>query len=344
MKRSTFWVCILSLTLAAVCAAHTPLGGLTVAVSPDGKTIVAGGDSRALYIIDSATLEVKQRVWLRTSIYGLYFNNEGTKLLVEDTDTTVHFVNTQTWTEEKEQKNAGYVSRALKADICAVLSASKEVSFISMTDAAPKGKITFDKDIAAFAINLEGTKLAVVSKEEKDESEKAVASADIPKDLKGIARREFERRNDGKTSTLAFFEVPSGKELSRTKTYYTTSAGATGFFAGEEFVIVNYSNENIKLNAKGDGAMFELQNSYNYGIGISRDYQFIGTGGLSNGTYTKVEGMNMKAFNIDKLPGWPEYFKGFAFGPDGTAYGITSSYRLVKIKTDGLVEKTVPIY
>jgi hypothetical protein len=338
------FVWCVSLWVAAVCMAHTPLGGLTVAVSPDGKTIVAGGDTRALYIMDAATLEVKQRVWLKTSIYGMYFNNEGTKLLVEDTDQIVYFVNTQTWVVEKEQKNAGYVSCAMKTDVCAVLSASKEVSFISMTDATAKGKIVFDKDIAAFGISAEGTKLAVLSKEEKDDSEKTVASADIPKDLKGITRREFERRNDGKTSTLALFEVPSGKELSRTKTYYTTSAGATAFFAGNDVIIVNYSNEDIKLTAKGDGTMFELQNSYNYGIGVSCDYKWIGSGGLSNGTYTTIEGLNMKAFNIDKLPGWPEYFKGFAFGPDGTGYATTTSYRLVKIKPDGSVEKTVPVY
>jgi hypothetical protein len=52
----------------------------------------------------------------------------------------------------------------------------------------------------------------------------------------------------------------------------------------------------------------------------------------------------MKTFEIDRLPGWPEYYKGFGFGPDGTVYGVTTAYRLVRINKNGEAEKVVPVY
>ena len=90
--------------------------------------------------------------------------------------------------------------------------------------------------------------------------------------------------------------------------------------------------------------MFKLDNSYNYGIGVSVDQKVIMSGGLSDGTYTKVDGLNKVKFQPDRLSGWPEYFKGFAVAGDGTAYGSTSAYRVIKIKPGGQFEKSVPVY
>ena len=344
MKKLSMFIAALSLLTTVSVWAHTPLGALAVDVSPDGKTIVAAGDSRVLYVIDAATLEIKQRVWLKSSIWGISFTNDGKKLLAEDTDSTVFFIDTQNWTIEKEQSKCGYLTPAAKVDLCAVLSGSKEVTVMAMTDGSFKGKVTFDKDIASFAINPDGTKLAIVSKEQKDDSEPTVKSNEIPADLKGIARKEFERKNDGKTSEFALFEIPSGKELSRVKIYYTTNAGAPAVFDGDNVVLVNYSSENARITPKGEVTMFDLKNSYNYGIGFSNDGTLLGTGGLSDGTYTKISGLQMLSFRIDKLPGWPEYFKSFAFASDGTLYGTTTGYRLIKIKPDGSIEKSIPVY
>ena len=54
-----------TIAFAAVSLARDPSwGGLAgLAVSPDGKTIVTGGQNRVIYVLDAATLEVKQRVW-----------------------------------------------------------------------------------------------------------------------------------------------------------------------------------------------------------------------------------------------------------------------------------------
>ena len=77
------------------------MGGLTVALSPDGKVMVAAGDNRTLYILDPGKMEVTQRVWLGVCIVGLQFNKDGNVLLAEDTDGTLHLIDVKTWQEKK---------------------------------------------------------------------------------------------------------------------------------------------------------------------------------------------------------------------------------------------------
>lgn len=94
MKRSTsirslFTVCNVALILSSPAIAGIPLGGLTVAISPDGKTLVAGGDTRTLLIIDPESLEVKIRVWVETTITDLYFSKDGGTLLIGDSSDRV---------------------------------------------------------------------------------------------------------------------------------------------------------------------------------------------------------------------------------------------------------------
>ena len=347
MKRIFLWVFLFVIVILVVstASAHTPLGGLTVAVSPDDKTIVTGGDNRVLYVMDAKSLKITKRIWLKTTIWGLHFNKDGSRLLVEDTEKTISFVDTKTWKVEKEVRKAGYLIPAMEANLfAAVNSKKKKIMFMSMDDGSLKGKVVLDKYVAAFGINAKGDRLAVLSKDEKDADEKVVKSGDIPKDLKGADRIEFKQRNDGKTSIFYIFNIPSGKELLRKKIYFKTSTGSRVLFDGKAILVLNYKNENARVESKGEPRMFQLLNSYNYGIGLSGNQKFVCSGGLANGTYTKVKGLESKAFKIDRMPGWPEYFKGFAFDSKGNAYGTTSGYRIIKIKPDGTVEKEVPVY
>ncbi|MGE0087200.1 MAG: hypothetical protein AB7S75_22575 [Desulfococcaceae bacterium] len=77
---------------------------------------------------------------------------------------------------------------------------------------------------------------------------------------------------------------------------------------------------------------------------MSADQKIFMSGGLAHGTYTKIDGMNKSEFKPDRLPGCPEYFKGFAVAADGTAYGSTSGYRIIRIKPGGTVDKSFPVF
>jgi hypothetical protein len=142
---------------------------------------------------------------------------------------------------------------------------------------------------------------------------------------------------------LAEYDIASGKQT-KLQTVFYAPGGYKGLLVGSEHsLIISYSN----LNARWSGDRIELfhsENSYNYGSGISQDHTRFVTGGLRSGTYVHTAEMKTIRFKIDSLPGWPEYYTGFGFGPDGTAYGTTTAYRLVVISPQGKLIKALPVY
>src|SRR5262245_35859612 len=70
-------------------AAH--LNGLdAVAVSPDGKSVAAGGQNRVVYLLDADSLAVTRRILLGARIVHMTYNKDGSRLIVEDDAERVH--------------------------------------------------------------------------------------------------------------------------------------------------------------------------------------------------------------------------------------------------------------
>lgn len=91
-----------------------------------------------------------------------------------------------------------------------------------------------------------------------------------------------------------------------------------------------------------------LPNRFGYGWGVALDHAQLGTGSLASGAVGVLspDGFRVTEFTLpDRLPGWPEYFAGFAFAPDApSVYGVTSAFRLIPIRTDGEIVASVPVY
>ena len=348
MIRTLF--AFLAVVVTAPCLlAGTPLGGLAVAVSPDGSTLLAGGDNRTLYVLDPGSLEVKQRLWLGTTIVALHYNKDGSRLLVQDSDGVVHFLDSKDFKKLSEHEDLDKMSMAAQADIAAGLDSNYQgnaVRFFSTQDGTELGKVLFAKgdSVNCFGLNTTGDTVAVLMNGKTDAAEKKLSYSDIPKDLKGVARDEFSQKNDGKTAVFATFKVPSGEKIAEHKLFFTSNANARILFDDSDALVVNYSNDNARIKSDGTVEMFELGNSYNYGIGLSPDQSTILTGGLRNGSITIVDGMKGVSFRVQKLPGWPEYFKGFCADGNGAIYASTSGYRVIKLNSQGRVEKEVGCY
>lgn len=348
MLSSVLFVGLITMFCASAFASSSQLNGLAVALSPADDVLVVGGDNRALLIADPATMEVTNRLWLGVSIYDLQFNKDGSQLLVEDTSGTVHQVDAKAWKLVKSEKDAEQINVSREADILAALNKDRKghvVKFLSASDLSLKGQVTLEKgqNVIAFGLNAKGTRLAILLDAVKDDSEPKVTKK--PSDLKGLAAEEFVLKNDGKTSQFMVFDVPGGEKLVDKKLYYSPYGTRWKiYFQGDNAMITCYLNVNATVTPEGEVTLFKFENSYNYGIGASPDQTVIMTGGLSNGTYTKVDGMKQTLFKSDKVATWPEYFKCFAVAADGTAYGSTSAYRVIRIKPDGSFDQAFPIY
>jgi len=344
MKHGLSILVVLSLLLWVPAAgAHTPKGGLgDAAMSPDGRILVVGGDTRALYVLDPATLEVKKRIWIKTNIYEMEFNKDGSTLMVEDTKEILYFIDSATWEIKTRVEKAGRFSAAPAVDLVAGLESSSrqsKIRLLSMTDGLVKSEIEYPGSVQLIAIDAAAKRLALLAEGPRDQEEKKK----VPNDLKGLEKKLFQQQHDGRISALVEYDLATGKMTRRQDVFYFPSAQVGMLLEGQTALALTYGNDNALWEGEKT-SLFETDNSYNYGAGISPDRRVFVTGGLLQGTYVRTEGLKMTTFTVPALPGWPEYFKGFGFGPDGTAYGVTTGYRLVVIDPQGQVVKAVPIY
>lgn len=335
-----------SLLISATAFAATPLDGLTVAVSPDGSKLVAGGDTRTLLVLDPATLEVKERIWAETTLTALKFSSDGSVLAAQDTDGSVLLYDTAKWTKVKQFPKCDRMTTAQTPGLFAGSDedyAGAKITVRTLKDGTQKGQVQLEKDfrVEALAIDESGKKLAVLSQAKDDSAEKKLGYNDTPKDLRGLAKSEFEEKNNGRTSLFRIYDIASGKQLSEAKLWYSPNL-CTVRFIGDDILVSGYSNVNARITPKGDITLFEQQNSYNYGTGYSGDGSLLMTGGLRDATITTTADMAAQKLEISKLPGWPEYFKGFDADKSGNVYGGTTAYRIIKIK-GGKVEKEAPV-
>lgn len=357
-------VCALALgvVLAGSSAqAATPLGGLTVAVSPDGMQLVAGGDNRVLYVLDPASLEVKKRVAFGSPIIQMAFDAKGATLAVSDTDGTLHLIETKDWKTKAKLKDKHRVVFSARNDLAASADRDHRASAIvvsSTVDGKDLFRLPLPKEmpVAALGISPDGMKLAALLGANDDPSEPKVNFSDIPKDLKGLAKTDFQLRNDGKTSLVQIYDLKSGKLLSEKKVFFTMNATqSVAVFIKGGVVFNEYSNQGFQMKDDGEGRLVQFDGSFLYGSGVSQDGKYIMAGNLRqfalidtgalDATTNTAEKLAGTLNSLNALPGWPEYFKGF----DATAnakvfYGATSGYRVVMFGADGKVIKAEPIF
>ncbi len=325
----------------------TPSSGLPgIAVSPDGKTIALGGISRVIYILDAKTFKVIKRIWVKTQVLNLAFNKTGSTLVSENRDATLNFINMADYSLIKSyDKVAGLTVSPISNEAIVHTYRAKpySINVYSMTEGTLLRSIPVDKKIQLCGIDADGKRLIVLTRSEK-KIEKKIPRNMIPKNLKGIEREEFIQKNDGKVSEIIEFNPKSGKLISRSTIFFTNSQYAKMAVTSKAVYIFNYGNVNANISKDGKVKIFRPANQYNYGIGISTDNKTIAGGGLRNGSIYDIKSEKTIKFKISSIPGWPEYFKGFAFAKDGKFYAGTSAFRIIEFDSSGKKLRAVPIY
>lgn len=342
---------LLTLGLAGPAWPATPKGALgAVAVSPDGTAVVAAGDNQVLYVIEPDTLEVRSRVHIATTPLELWYSADGSRLAMLTTDDDLVFFETGSWAEQETVEGVYAVAHAAAADSLVVLGRPKKgqdgsfatpLIVLPLGGGAPTVNASLAGEVAAIASKSDASAFAALTKQAKDESE---AKQDPPADLKGLDKEVFRLQHDQQSSQLILLDG-AGAETGRYPTWYSQSGDFFGIYgeSGIHFLVYNNKNATFAL----DGSLvtvFAAPGSYNYGLGADPAQARAAVGSLRQGALVELASGTGPSFEIQALRGWPEYYKDFAFAPDGTVWAGTSSYRLVHIGADGKVLAVAPIY
>ncbi len=326
------------------------LDGLAIAVSLAGDKLTVGGDTRTLLQLDPGTLQVKARHWIGTAIVNLGYNKDGSILAVQDSQSKLFLYDTSTWKAKYTLSNYEELAVHSASDTMAGIDHNwngSSVSFNSMKDGANLGKASFEakERVVGFGFSKDGKKFAVMTTSDEYKGEKKVEYRDIPKDLRGIAREDFQARNDGKMSRVRVIEVPTGKILSDSKSFFTMYEGIAGF-AGDKIVWIGRNQSAAVLDAKGEGVIFNTKNGANHGFGFSPDQSIMATGNNGQFSVMSVPAMTTKSHvRLPRLPGATEYVASrvSVSGDNSAIYMTTNAYRVLKIGGDGKLIKAEPL-
>ena len=323
--------------------AYTPKGALgAIAISHDGAQLVAAGDNRVLYVLDPESFEVKQRNWIEINPIDMVFSKDGQTVVALSTDPNLYFYNTSDWSLKNKIEDTGPMAYAAEADKLVYTDEDRKDATISIVDmaTAKPTDVSFKVGMPVIAVGVtpDASLIAVLGKPENTEAE---TKERPPRELRGAEKITFKQQNDGKAAKIIWYNH-KGEKVKEFDSWFSISSDPRIIMPdAENLYVINYSNENAHIVGE-EIKIFELSNSFNYGQNISPNQQWIGSGGLRRGSVTAINEQS-KTFEIDSLPSWPEYFEGFAVSNDGTIYGGTSAYRLVKVPL-GQVEKTAPIH
>ena len=327
--------------------AATPLGGLAVAISPDGTQLVAAGDSRAFYDIEPATLKVKRRAPFGRAVVSMGFSGSGKQLVVESTN-AISLVDPSTFKVARTIEGADFLSVAPSVGLAAYRSRKRPASVRILNLASGKEIASIEYDVSAglsaMGLSPDGKRLLIFGSGRRDEAEKEIPRKDRPKDLKGAARTEYHHKHDGRMAPFRIVDVTTGKNIARGKSWVCPGGGTRVTWSGQEAFVSTYGNDNARVAKDGTIHYFAMHNSYNYGMGSSITGNAILSGGLRKGSRTALPSLKATTFELKAVPGFPEYWRSFSLSASGTGFGGTSAFRVARIDAKGTIEQVAFIH
>jgi WD40 repeat protein len=298
--------------------------------------------------MDPTTLEVKERVWNGISITQMAFSKDGAVLAATDGDGIVTLFDAKTLQRKTDVNHCEIAAFSTKADLFAGIEGNRRdnttLHIYGLGDGASKMKVKIAPKIpvTAVALDLEGKLAAVLYEGQNDAGEKK-STPDAA--VKGFDRTIAQQKGDGRTALVEFYEVPTGKKIASHTLFYSCSGTASAVVLDGKMIVVNYQNQNAAIGQDGSVKMFECANSYNYGIAFTTDFSTILTGGLANLALTTTSDLVSKGFTVkERLPSWPEYFRGFAGNAEGVLFGASDGYRVFAINRNASIKLEKPAF
>ena len=322
----------LSLAVPFTASADTPANGIGgIAVSPDGKTVLAAGDTRVVYVLDAATMEVKDRVYTGTTVVWMTYRQDGKVVFARDTSGVLTAVDTSTFKPVWQLKGTQTADYALAANLLAVTVRKKYNEYLARTIDANTFETKSETALPVKfyprgqGISIDGLKMVVTSSSRrvKDEERKRP-----PSDMRGLERNVFRHKHDQYGSQIAQIDLTTGQTeitdswwySSRPKHIHVTMGGAT---------VLGYTSDNATIAPSGEVTMIDAGSRSQYSAMTMPAGDAYVIGAMRQISLKKAGSDSAQVFKLKRMAGWPEYVLRFTTGPNGKIYASTNAYRVI---------------
>ncbi len=332
-KAASVFACALGVIVLISSSALALHGG---AASPDGAWFVVGGDNRAIYVYDTKTWEIAKRIWIGSRVRQVHFTPDGSQCVVLDDHGVARIYNPKDWTKAREMPGMRAFAMARNAPV-AVASGRKKggrwdeyvVKVLSVPGWEVTGEIPLEKGrtLVATAITADGKTAYARTRGFKDDTEKQKDPGPEPKGW--TAKGLWRMRKDGQVSELLVIDVAK-KAIAKKIVCYDTPTNCRLYPVPQGAVSVVYGQYCGWLNAATGEYTTQITKQFAYGSGQDRAGNLY-IGSLRSYLVLTPNGKPLAKKQASKLPGFPEYFRGFAPLGSDLVVGVTDAFRLILI-------------
>lgn len=340
---------------AALLAAASPafgdspangIGGL--AVSPDGTTLIAAGDTRVIYKLDAATMTVTERFYQKSTLVWMDYRSDGKVVFTRDTSGVLAAYDAETfemlWSVKRSEdvdyapfsNQLIYATQAYKD--------GKRTGALTVVDAgtfADQATYELGEMVpAALGISQEGLRAVVISRPEKRDSEER---AQPPSGMKGIERSTFRLKNDKRGSKIAQIDLLLG-QVSMTESWYSSNSIKELTVTPTMAFIGGFSGQSATIDAAGEVTIVDSGTNIHHSATMTAGANAMVTGTQNAIVIKKLGSDAVQEIKFDRLPGWSENVIRFDHGPDGKLYGGTTGYRIVVFDPSTGGAQAYPVY
>lgn len=349
MKKSMLLVTVLMTVLGSPCLADQQ----DVSLSKDGSILVTAKE-RAIYVVDTKTMEVKKRIFSPAVVEAHCLDAKGAILAFRDDGNRFQLLELATGkyikTVDRIAKAVCFAPRAQLAAVVETKQWSEATSLVVLSISTGKemARVALPKGFvpARMAFDPEAKQVTMISRGRKGD-EKKVPYDKQPKIKDPRKKKEYEQKHDGRVSSLLTVDIVTKKAGKVRETWLTVDGrhGNIMFYRGGKICFMQFEDLGAVLSEKDEITIVKGPISFNYGLGVRFADGAYAVGSMGDGAIVPAGKKPIK-FEIvreQQLPGFPEYFYGFGFSSTGVVYGITSAMRLVEISLKGKILRIKPI-
>jgi len=320
----------------------------SIALSPDGSTLYAGGSNLVVYKLDPETLKVVSRHWVKHKSIDMAISADGKYLMIQDYHDVVRVYDAKTMKLKKKIRKAKQFSYAKKANKIVVATygyAYKEKTYyttvrvINGSTFKEEKKFKVKGQAADLVPNPSASIISIITKPIKTPEEK---KEDTTSDMSYSERAEFRQKHDEKTSEHIVINVADGK-VTRNVSWFSmwgdafmvrSKDGVAVFPASSTGGAFIKDSGETTFIATGDNTLYGAY----YEFGESR----VIAGNTNAITVKSADDEEVTQYKLKKLPNYdyPDYI---IKGTD-TYFAATRQFRVLRFDPVEGIDKVAPVY